>query len=197
MRHLNIALLTLALGVSAFAGAPVPRPAKEFTFVENSGKQTLLSSYKGKVVVIQFLFTTCPHCQALSGELTKMMKDVPGAVILGVAFNEEANPATVDAYVRQYHVGFPVVVAPRDTVVNFLGISVMERLAVPQMAIIDKNGVIRRQSEPMGTAELQMPDKLIPMIKGYQAEPAGGSSAVPTKAPAAKPAAATPAKKAS
>ncbi len=189
MRHLNKALLTLALGVSAFAAAPVPRPAKEFTFVEPSGKQTLLSSYKGKVVVIQFLFTTCPHCQALSTELTKMMKDVPGAVILGVAFNEEANPATVDQYIKMQHVGFPVALAPRDTVINFLGLSVMERLAVPQMAIIDKKGVIRRQSEPMGTAELQMPDKLIPLIKGLQAE--GGAAPAPaqktgasTKAPA-------------
>jgi len=176
MRHLTKALLTLALASSAFAAAPVPRPAKEFTFIEASGKQTLLSSYKGKVVVIQFLFTTCPHCQALSTELTKMMKDVPGAQILGVAFNEEANPATVDQYIRQQHVGFPVVVAPRETVLNFLGISVMERLAVPQMVIIDKKGVIRRQSDPQGTAELQMPDKLIPMIKGYQAE---GGAAMP------------------
>jgi hypothetical protein len=82
-----------------------------------------------------------------------------------------------------------VAIAPRDTVLSFLGLSVMERFGVPQMVIIDKKGVIRRQSEPQGTAELQMPDKLIPMIKGFQAE--GGSATAAEKSPAPKAGAST------
>ena len=177
MQHLTKAILTLTLATSAFAAGPVPRPAKEFTFVEPSGKQTLLSSYKGKVVVIQFLYTTCPHCQNTSKELTTMMSQVPGVQILGCAFEDEDNAATVSAYVRQYHVGFPVAFAKRDTVTSFLGLSVMERLAVPQMVIVDKKGVIRRQSDPLGTAELQMPSTLLPMLRGYMGEGAAGSVA--------------------
>jgi len=34
------------------------------------GKQQLLSSYRGKVVMMAFMFTTCPHCQALSKVIT-------------------------------------------------------------------------------------------------------------------------------
>src|SRR6185295_8853239 len=106
MRHLMKATLALALSGSVFAVGPVPRTAKEFTFIEPSGKQTLLSSYKGKVVCIQFLYTTCPHCQALSKVLTKMAPSMgPQVQFLGVAF-DEANAAMADGYVRQWGVGF-------------------------------------------------------------------------------------------
>src|SRR5215468_7516632 len=90
MQHLTKAILALSVGVSAFAAMPVPRQSKEFTFIEPTGKQTLLSSQKGKVVVIQFLYTTCPHCQAFSKVLTKMSAELgPGVQMFGVAFEED------------------------------------------------------------------------------------------------------------
>ena len=58
------------------AAAPVPRPTKEFTIILPSGKQTLLSSYRGKVVMMAFMFTTCPHCQALSKVITKLQGEL-------------------------------------------------------------------------------------------------------------------------
>ena len=36
------------------AASPVPRPTKEFTITLPSGKQSLLSSYRGKVVMLDF-----------------------------------------------------------------------------------------------------------------------------------------------
>lgn len=56
------ALLVSAIALQA--AGPVPRPTKEFTIILPSGQQKLLSSYRtGKVVMIAFMFTTCPHCQ--------------------------------------------------------------------------------------------------------------------------------------
>jgi peroxiredoxin len=150
------AVLSIALAVPALAIPPVPRPSKEFTFVEPSGKQTLLTSLKGKVVYIQFLSTTCPHCQALSRVLTTIQGDLgpQGLQVLGVAFDEPVGAAKTEAYKRQF-AGFPVAYSPRERVLSYLGLSVMERLAVPQVVIIDKKGVIRAQSEPLGTSQLQ------------------------------------------
>jgi len=45
-------------GLALQAGGPVPRPSKEFTITLPSGKQTLLSSYRGKVVMMACMFTT-------------------------------------------------------------------------------------------------------------------------------------------
>ena len=68
----------VALTVSAFATPPVPRKSPEFTVTEPSGKHTLLSSLRGKIVVMPFMFTTCPHCQRDAQMLTQLQKEFAG-----------------------------------------------------------------------------------------------------------------------
>jgi thiol-disulfide isomerase/thioredoxin len=173
----RLAILALALASCAFAVMPVPRPSKEFTFVEPSGRQTLLSSYKGKVVVIQFLSTTCPHCQALSKVLNKLSGEFGNSVqFIGVAFNE-ATPAMADQYAKMEAIRIPVAYAPHETVLSFLGYSVMDRLTVPQMVIVDKKGVIRAQSVPLGTEELSSEAYLRKFVGDLVKEGAGASAA--------------------
>src|SRR5579862_8781887 len=118
MRLLTTVVLFAALGVSAFAAPPVvPRPAKELEIVEPSGKHDLLTSYRGKVVIVQFLYTTCPHCQAYSQLLTKIQAEygAKGLQCLGAAFNE-ADQRMVSGYINQYKVSFPIGPISRDTV---------------------------------------------------------------------------------
>ncbi len=186
--------MALALSVAAFAAMPVPRPSKEFTFTQPGGKQTLLSSYKGKVVCVQFLYTTCPHCQALSRVLTKMSGELgPNVQFLGVAFEEdkpELASAAVQGYIKQQGVSFPVAYATRDQVMSYLGLSVMDRFVVPQVAVIDKKGVIRAQSAAMGTETLQREETLMPLLKGLLAEGGAGAPLLPK--PSTKPAEKTP-----
>lgn len=58
MPKLSSIITFLALGASTLlATGPVPRKSPEFKIVEPSGKQTLLSSFKGKVVLIEFMLT--------------------------------------------------------------------------------------------------------------------------------------------
>jgi peroxiredoxin len=108
------------------------------------------------VVLIQFLDTTCPHCQALSQMLAKLQAEYgpQGFQAFGVAFNE-ATPELVRSYVKDHNVGIPVGYAPRDQVINYLGVSVLDRLTVPQVMIIDRQGRVQAQSDPQGTPDLQ------------------------------------------
>src|SRR5207247_10967 len=112
-------------GLALQAAAPIPRPTKEFTIILPSGKQNLLSSYRGKVVMAAFMFTTCPHCQALSKIITKLQGELGplGFQAVGVAFNDEANAQVTTAFINQFQVGFPMGYAPRDSVLSYLGIS--------------------------------------------------------------------------
>ena len=65
---------------------------------------------------------------------------------------------------------------------SYLGLSVMDRFVVPQVAIIDKKGMVRAQSAPMGTTELQTPDYLRGFIKDLLAGGTGlGKSGTPAK----------------
>jgi peroxiredoxin len=157
MRYAAVLALAMSMGAQMLpAKPPVPRPATEFICSDANGKKIALSSYKGKVVVVQFLITTCSHCQAFSQVLTKLQAEYGprGFQAIGVAFNE-ANAAMVKGYVEDHHVGIPVGFAPRDAVLGYLGVSVMDqRLTVPQVVVIDRSGQVRAQTEPEGTREL-------------------------------------------
>ncbi|MEO5923871.1 MAG: TlpA disulfide reductase family protein [Bryobacteraceae bacterium] len=148
------ALLLVALGAafSLPAASPVPRPAGALTFTEPSGKTTTLASLKGKVVVVQLLLTTCPHCQAFSKVLTKVTTEYgPKVQAFGAAFDQD-DAKNVANYIQTIGTNFPVGSVGQQVVPGFLGISVMDyaRMRVPQVIVIDKKGVIRGQSDLNG-----------------------------------------------
>jgi thiol-disulfide isomerase/thioredoxin len=195
MRIAPIAPLLASLLVSGLAlqaAAPVPRPTKEFTIILPNGRQSLLSSYRGKVVMAAFMFTTCPHCQALSKIITKLQGELGarGFQALGVTFNDEvntpnaaANAQVAGAFANEFAQGFPVGYAPRNSVLSYLGISDIESWVVPQIAIIDRKGVIRAQSAARGTADLQTETYLRKYLGELLDE---GKAAAPSKGPAKK-----------
>lgn len=187
MRTATLALF-LALGLSVQAASPVPRPSKEFTVSTPEGQRILLSSLKGKVVVVQFLFTWCPHCQAFSKVLTQLNSEYGprGFQALGVGFEDDVTKQKVADYTKQY-AGFPVGVSNRSTVLGYLGISELERIGVPQIVVIDRKGVIREQTSSQGGGPLGDPAHLQPLVEKLLAE--GATSNVPTKHGATKTAA--------
>jgi peroxiredoxin len=159
MRLMTVLTGVVCLAAAAIAGPPVPRPAKELVVAEPSGKQTHLSAYKGKVVLIQFLYTNCIHCQATARLNSQLQNDLgpKGFQVLGAAFNDEtqAGPEAVRDFISTNGITFPVGAVSRDTVLGFLGISVMTRFVVPQIVILDREGIVRAQSDPLGSPELQ------------------------------------------
>ncbi|HEV2199694.1 MAG TPA: TlpA disulfide reductase family protein [Bryobacteraceae bacterium] len=179
-----LALALPALTVPALATPPVPRKTPEFTIMDPSGKQTLISSYKGKVLVLPFMFTTCPHCQAYAKVLTKIQNDYAskGVQVLGTVFND-ANGAMATQFVKEFGVGFPVGYANRDAVISYLGISVMERWVVPQVVVIDRKGNIVAQSDAtQGSPQLQEEASLRAFLDKLLKESATTSTAAPKKA---------------
>lgn len=149
LRNKNIlgAALAFGLAAAAFAAAPVPRAAQEFKLQDASGKDTMLSSHKGKVVVIQYLFTWCPHCQATAKWLSQMQQELgpKGLEVYGVAFNDGVGPKELAEF-KQF-AKFPISVAPKEAVLKFLGLSVMDGYGVPQLVVIDKKGMIQGQTK--------------------------------------------------
>lgn len=153
----SVALMAAIAGSAAFAqNATTPRKAPDLTIVEPSGKQIPLASAKGKVCVVTFLLTTCPHCQAESQMLTKLYKEMAprGLQVFGVAVNDNA-AMLVPQFVQQYAVGFPVGYSNFETVNAFMEYSAMTRVMYPQIAVIDRKGMIRAQSPYIGDPNLQ------------------------------------------
>ena len=174
MRLTTVLPVALGLASIAFGAAPVPRPSPEFAAALPDGKQILLSQYKGKVVLIEFLLTTCPHCQHEAGLLTNIYKDLgpKGFQPIGVAVNKMPAgiaPSIVSDFVRDHSVGFPVGYADPDQMHQYMGTSVMERWVVPQIVLVDRKGVIRFQTPPLGsddvTKEAWLREKIGELLK--------------------------------
>lgn len=149
MKKIVASLAGLGFVVSLLFGADTntPRKAPELAFNVPGQGQKLLSQYRGKVVALEFIFTTCPHCQAASRVMTKFQQEFGGRGFqaLDVAINDNAD-LLVDNFVKDYQVGFPVGWVPKDQMLTFMGFSLAERFVVPQLVIIDRKGFIRYQT---------------------------------------------------
>src|SRR5262249_55896014 len=133
MHFLRVAVVLLIADVLTAASLPVPRHAPEFVIHFPEGNQMLLSSLRGKVVALLFVATTCPHCQHDSQVFSKLYEEYGprGFQPVDVAFNEMANFFVKD-FVRDYKVNYPVGFSQRDAVLDYLGISSMERYVYPR-----------------------------------------------------------------
>lgn len=155
MRLLAVVTL-IAAAIPGLAQPPLERKSPEFTLVDVNGKESLLSSYRGKVLVVAFVHTTCPHCQAYSTVLEKLYKELGprGFQPIDVAWNDNAK-LLVDGFAHQLGLTFPVYYSSYDPVMSFMRFSIMDRPVVPQEVLIDRKGNIRAQSPPQGDPNLQ------------------------------------------
>ena len=154
---------TLLACSMAVAQVNVPRPAPNFQIAGHSGRSTNLSGYRGDVVHLAFVVTTCSHCQAASKEFEKLQSEFGdrGFQVVEAAFDDNGDVA---AYSKRLGLTFPVGRTTRAEVCSFLGISQNTRLATPQVVLIDRTGMIRAQSAPEGTPMLTSGDVLRGLI---------------------------------
>lgn len=147
MRAVTLALVRMGLAAAmGLSAAQVPRPAPEFAIKLPNGEQLLLSQFRGKVVAVEFLLTTCPACQDASRVLNRLYQQYGprGFQAVGVAFNDMAMMLVPD-YVKDLGLTFPVGVGTRENVMDFLQHSPILRMLVPQLVFIDRKGMIRAQ----------------------------------------------------
>jgi peroxiredoxin len=144
-------VLGLALAITALA-AQLPRKAPEFVINTPDGKQLLLSSYRGKTVVLAFMFTTCTHCQHMAQVLSGVQKDYAdkGVQVLGATFDPGAKTQT-GVFNRIFATGFPCGYSTNEAVLHFLQQPETDPPFVPIVVFIDRSGTIR--SVRMVTAE--------------------------------------------
>ncbi len=99
------------LGDEAQAGAaclPDAKPATDFTLPSLDGTQVKLSSFKGKVVLLNFWATWCGPCKAEIPAFVELQQQYKGdLVVLGLSVDDPADKAK--AFADQYKVNYPIV----------------------------------------------------------------------------------------
>lgn len=144
----------LGLGAGATLGSldlaaqiKPPKPAPELVITMNSGEQVLLSKFHGKVVVLEFLLTTCPHCQVCSSTMQKIYAEMGDKFQpLGAAINPNNMTEArllVPQYVYSLGLRFPVGWTNREMAYQWLEAKSSGPVYFPQLVFIDRKGVIR------------------------------------------------------
>jgi peroxiredoxin len=156
MRYIASLVTLLALGFPAVAAPPILRDSPEFTIVDPSDKTTPLSSFKGQVVVIEFLLYRCPSCLRVAQTINKLHREMAdrGFRPIGIVFDDGVTEPVVRDLAQLLKLNYPVGYTTSDQVDRYLGRSPVVRFQVPQLVVIDRAGVIRAQSRPSGEANL-------------------------------------------
>ena len=195
MKRIRLSYWRAALGLAAaalmVAGALCAqeanglRKAPELAFQIPGRGQHLLSQLHGRVIALEFILTTCPHCQAAAQTMTKLQQEYGprGFQALDLAINgvdEGRTPEQADALVglfaATYRVGFPVGWVQRDQFMAFMGFSFAEYTVVPQVVLIDRKGFIRYQTAARGEDKLREEGMLRQHIEELLAQHDGASA---------------------
>jgi len=103
-----------------------------------------LQDYRGKVVLIDIMSTTCPHCMLLSSTLERVKEKYGDSVgILSVVLPPD-NQDTIAKYRSVHKVTIPIVCDMGQMTISYLNARPgMSHIDVPHLFLIDRQGMIR------------------------------------------------------
>lgn len=134
------------LGIGADAG----RPSPPLAINRLTGPPLTVAKYRGKVVGIAFILTTCSHCQDLTRTLSKLAPEYAprGVQFVECAFNGDAQ-ATMKEFLERFQPPFPVGWTTDAVVRAYLRIPIVDPhpLYAPYMVFLDRRGVIRAEAQ--------------------------------------------------
>ena len=126
----------------------LPRQAPEQIIHLPDGKTAQVSDYKGKVVLVAFIITSCPHCQHTVELLNGIQTDLGkrGFQAIALAVNQDAPNRLADFY-QKFKPTFPVGYCPNTDLPTFLQLTPGKRPLAPLLAFVDRKGVIQYETD--------------------------------------------------
>lgn len=111
--------------------------AAEFTLPDLTGNMKSLSSYKGKVVFLNFWATWCKPCREEMPSMQELYTALMGKNFEILAVSIDKDKPEVEKFVKEYGLTFPIL-HDRKGIIK----EIYKTTGVPETFIIDQNGVI-------------------------------------------------------
>ncbi len=103
-----------------------------------------LQDYRGKVVIIDIMSTTCPHCMLLSTTLERVKEKYGDRIqILSVVLPPD-NQETIRKYVATNKITAPILCDMGQMTISYFNARPDQaKISVPHLFLIDKQGMIK------------------------------------------------------
>ncbi|MGB7762085.1 MAG: TlpA disulfide reductase family protein [Bryobacteraceae bacterium] len=138
-------LITLLCSLT-LAAADGPRRAPGFALPDLKGDFHDLADYRGKVLVLEFLKTDCPHCAAFSEVLSQIQPRYGDAVaVLAVAHLGTDTPQNIAQFIAGHNLTYPVALDMGQMMYSY--VRSPQGANLPRVYIIDAHGYIRADYE--------------------------------------------------
>jgi thiol-disulfide isomerase/thioredoxin len=141
-----IPVFLCAMSAVTAMAADSPRPSPPLEIERLNAPAVQLSQYRGKVVALALISTTCPHCQDLTRLLVSLSREyaLRGVQVLECAFNDDAKQ-TLPGFLQQFQPPYPVGWTSHAAVLAYLQRTILDTkpLYVPHMVFLDRRGIIR------------------------------------------------------
>ena len=155
-----LAFCVLASSAQAQEGKWVAmnKPAAKLVLSNGQGQEIDLTTYKGRVVVINFWATWCPPCVAEMPSLQTLHDRNNSVVVLGVNYHESVQK--INDFATKQRISFPMLRdawhdASTDWQVQIL----------PNTFIVDKKGIVRwKVTGDLDWASAEVDKRLRPLI---------------------------------
>jgi cytochrome c biogenesis protein CcmG, thiol:disulfide interchange protein DsbE len=119
-------------------GHEVGDRAPDFTLSTIDGKETSLSQYRGKIVMLNFWQSTCPACAQETPYIQAVFDGWPGDKLEILALSVEERPVFVQTFLDTRGLTFPVLLDSDSAVSNTYQIS-----SFPTTLFINADGIIK------------------------------------------------------
>jgi peroxiredoxin len=143
---MRFAGVLVAAALSLFASGELSnRRAPGFALPDSNYQHSYdLQDYRGKVLLIDFMQTSCSHCMLFTTTLENLKAKYGDRVgILSVVMPPD-NPTTVLQYISKNKVTVPIVFDQGQMAISYFNAKPGQgHIDVPHLFIIDKNGMIR------------------------------------------------------
>ncbi len=146
---MRIFLCLLVCAASLVASGELSgRRAPGFSLPDMNLKQYDPADYRGKVLLIEFMKTDCPHCERFAPILEEVAARYRGQVSVLSVVNWGDNTATVKKYVEEKKISIPVLFDCGQMAASYFKASPSNpNFNVPHLFIIDALGMIQNDYE--------------------------------------------------
>ena len=143
------ALFILFVSAAAGAGEMVGHRAPGFSLPDRTFKYHDPQDYRGKILIVEFMQTTCPHCAGFARILEEASAKYAGKVSILSIVNPPDTPEKVGQFAATNKITIPILFDCGQIAASFIHWTPGKSggFDIPRVFIIDGTGIIRRDLE--------------------------------------------------